>query len=627
MKKRILAALLAAVMVLTVMPSVFAADSESERIAEAYLSVIKSRESFSGTTDEYALVQGFYNKGNGLAYAELIDFDGDGTYELYILDAKPDEWSDDYYNISEELWYWNGNSAQRAYQYTHSSTGAHMSNSCRIYLLDMDGKTYIAKLGRSMHSGVDYSSISIYGYENGSLTEIKDITEVWSTYGAESDFYYALSVDGVEIERTPLIYEFGESSEKAKELKASYPLDETKIILDGGAWIKLSWKVSNVSLLMSEMYDRINSKSSATTVSSNAQTYLDLINSKPQASSYLVDFDGDGNKELLIWEEEGYSVTYEIWQGSSKILEAEIPFLLNEDYHYCSIASSTEYPNNLFLRYYAHMRQDSQSYSTNTILNGEWATVDKAYWYEDYSDGAAGDVPDCYVNDKTFPPVYTHYYDFVPLCDAMNSKYTDVFRLVGYHSAKAEIEAELNDKTIPSDWAKAEIDKADAAGLIPELAGKPGWRDGARRVHFAQIVVQLVETVLDEKLAKAPEDTFYDCNNEAVLKAYKAGIINGIGDDKFDPKSGVSREQLATMLWRAAEYIQKRGEGKTLKKGAGLDGYADKDSVSDYAVEAVAALAENGIMKGTSETTLSPQDGCTIEQSVLLVYRLFDKIK
>ncbi|MBQ3573431.1 MAG: S-layer homology domain-containing protein, partial [Clostridia bacterium] len=143
----------------------------------------------------------------------------------------------------------------------------------------------------------------------------------------------------------------------------------------------------------------------------------------------------------------------------------------------------------------------------------------------------------------------------------------------------------------------------------------------------AQIVVQLVETVLDEKLAKAPEDTFYDCSDEAVLKAYKAGIINGIGDDKFDPKSGVSREQLATMLWRAVEYIQRRGTGKELKKGAGLDGYTDKESVSDYAVEAVAALAENGIMKGTSETTLSPQDGCTVEQSVLLVYRLFDKLK
>ena len=627
MKKRILAALLAVVMVLTLMPTVFAAVDENQRIADAYLSVIGSRDSFSGSEDEYSLFNGFYNKGNGLAYAELIDFDSDGTYELYILDAKPDEWSDDYYNISEELWYWNGNSAQRAYQYTHSSTGAHMSNSCRIYLLDMDGKTYIAKWSPDMHSGVEHSSLSIYGYENGSLTKVKDITEVWSTYGAESDFYYALSVDGVEIERTPLIYELGESSAKAKELLAAYPLDDTKVLLDGGAWITLSWKVNNVSLLISEMHERINSNSSATSVNSNAQTYLDLINSKPQASSYLVDFDGDGNKELLIWEEEDYSVTYEIWKGSSKIVEAEIPFLLNEDYHYCSIASSTEYPNNLFLRYYANMRQDSQTYSAKTILNDEWVTVDAADWYEDYSDGAAGDVPDCYVNDKTFPPAYPYYGDFVTLRDVMNGKYTDIFKLGGYHSAKAEIEAELNDKTIPSDWAKAEIDKADAAGLIPELAGEPGWRDTARRVHFAQIVVQLVETVLDEKLAKAPEDTFYDCSDEAVLKAYKAGIINGIGDDKFDPKSGVSREQLATMLWRAVEYIQRRGTGKELKKGAGLDGYTDKESVSDYAVEAVAALAENGIMKGTSETTLSPQDGCTVEQSVLLVYRLFDKLK
>ena len=43
--------------------------------------------------------------------------------------------------------------------------------------------------------------------------------------------------------------------------------------------------------------------------------------------------------------------------------------------------------------------------------------------------------------------------------------------------------------------------------------------------------------------------------------------------------------------------------------------------------EAVSALAKNEIMKGTSETELSPKGNCSVEQSIVLIYRTFLKIK
>lgn len=623
MKRRILSAVLAVLMILTMMPAAMATDDANAQMAKAYLSVIESREDFIGIEDEYN--PGYYSEGEGLAYTGLMDFDGDGTVELYLIDVEKD-WENNWYTLSEELWYWDGSSAQRAYQREHISTGAHISGSCKVYILEKDGKTYLANVYDEMHSGICYSTLRIFEYKSGALVQAKEIEEVWSTYGPESDFYYALSVDGVEIERTPLTVELGESSAKAKQLRAEYPLEEYNLVIDGGAWITLSWRANKVGKLVANL-ERNISNFYASAGYDDMQIYLDVIEHSPDASSYLVDFDGDGSKELLIWDEEDYSVKYEVWKGNERVVSSKIPFLLNEDYSYCSIASSKEYPGKLFLRYYGCMRQDSQSYKTETITDGVWVTVDTADWYEDYSDGMAGDVPDCYVNNATFPPVYTYYQDFCVLCDAMNGKYTDIYRLGGYHSAKSDIQTEQNNKKIPSDWAKAEIDKAEAAGLIPELTGKPGWRDNSKRLHFAQMVVQLVETVLDEKLVAAPTNTFADCADASVLKAYKAGIINGVGDGKFAPNDGLSREQLATMLWRATEYIQKRSGKTTLKNGGSIDGYADRESVSDYAVEAVTTLSENGIMKGTSETMLSPQDGCTIEQSVLLAYRLYEKIK
>ena len=48
--------------------------------------------------------------------------------------------------------------------------------------------------------------------------------------------------------------------------------------------------------------------------------------------------------------------------------------------------------------------------------------------------------------------------------------------------------------------------------------------------------------------------------------------------------------------------------------------------VSSWALSAVGVLANNEIMKGTSETTLSPQNNASIEQCIVLVYRLFEKL-
>lgn len=58
---------------------------------------------------------------------------------------------------------------------------------------------------------------------------------------------------------------------------------------------------------------------------------------------------------------------------------------------------------------------------------------------------------------------------------------------------------------------------------------------------------------------------------------------------------------------------------------ADLGKFTDKDQVSSWALEGVGALAANGIMSGTSATTLSPKASCPIEQSIVLIYRLYKK--
>ncbi len=169
----------------------------------------------------------------------------------------------------------------------------------------------------------------------------------------------------------------------------------------------------------------------------------------------------------------------------------------------------------------------------------------------------------------------------------------------------------------PSQWAVSEIDAAIAAGLVPDLTGSPRYQDTIDRLQFAELAVNLVETVTGEDLAPADPAAFSDCDSAAVLKAYGAGIVNGVGDGRFDPNGELTREQLATMLYRAWTVL---GDAAP---AVGLGGYADAGDVSFWAEDAVSALADSGIMKGTSEVTLTPQAPCTVEQSILLVYRLY----
>lgn len=174
-----------------------------------------------------------------------------------------------------------------------------------------------------------------------------------------------------------------------------------------------------------------------------------------------------------------------------------------------------------------------------------------------------------------------------------------------------------------SDWAMEELVAAGQADLVPELYGDPSFTDSITRLQFAQLVVNYVEIVLGEELPADAEGTFADCTNEDVLKASAAGIVTGVGEGLFEPDTTTDREQIATMLSRAIAYINANSDKALAPLTGDLSAFTDGGQVSDWAVDGVSLLAANGIMNGTSTTTLSPHDPCTIEQSILLVYRLY----
>ena len=174
----------------------------------------------------------------------------------------------------------------------------------------------------------------------------------------------------------------------------------------------------------------------------------------------------------------------------------------------------------------------------------------------------------------------------------------------------------------PSSWAKTEISAAQKAGLVPTLDNEPWWVDNISRLQFCQLAVRLAERATGKSLP-APADPFGDTNNTDVCKAYAAGIVKGITDTTFKPGGTITREQLATMLWRTVQYIQTQTGHVVMRPTLSLNGFTDAGSVSAWAIESVSTLSGWSILNGHADGRVAPKSPCTVEQAVLLVYRTY----
>lgn len=106
---------------------------------------------------------------------------------------------------------------------------------------------------------------------------------------------------------------------------------------------------------------------------------------------------------------------------------------------------------------------------------------------------------------------------------------------------------------------------------------------------------------------------FADVNPDAwyfqpVEWAAKYSVVAGTGDYKFSPGVNITREQMATMLYRYGLATGNMGDPGA---GASFDKYKDSDEVSDYAIKAMVWAIENKIIIGRSSDTLAPKATAT----------------
>ena len=108
---------------------------------------------------------------------------------------------------------------------------------------------------------------------------------------------------------------------------------------------------------------------------------------------------------------------------------------------------------------------------------------------------------------------------------------------------------------------------------------------------------------------------------EAVYWARMNGIVAGYSDEVFGPNDTITREQMAVILYRYAQY---KGYDTTGK--ADLSKYTDAEQVGSWALEAIRWANAEGLVNGTSDTTLSPQGSATRSQAAMILTRFCQNI-
>ena len=110
---------------------------------------------------------------------------------------------------------------------------------------------------------------------------------------------------------------------------------------------------------------------------------------------------------------------------------------------------------------------------------------------------------------------------------------------------------------------------------------------------------------------------------EAVAWAAGEGIVGGYGNGVFGANDPITREQMALMMYRYAQYAGY----ETSQRSAQLSSYADYASISDWAVEAVSWANAVGLMNGRTATTIVPTGTITRAEAATILMQFGENVQ
>lgn len=178
-----------------------------------------------------------------------------------------------------------------------------------------------------------------------------------------------------------------------------------------------------------------------------------------------------------------------------------------------------------------------------------------------------------------------------------------------------------------SDWSHAGIDFALSNGLFQGVSD----HEFEPEEPMTRAMLVTVLWRLEGKPAPAGENVFLDVRNnfwytEPIIWAFENGIVNGVGEGCFEPDERITREQMATILYRYAQ-----GKGYDVSAFTSLEQYQDWRAVNIWALDAFSWANAEGLIQGTTftglpGTWLDPEGSATRAQVATILMRFVQNI-
>ncbi len=195
----------------------------------------------------------------------------------------------------------------------------------------------------------------------------------------------------------------------------------------------------------------------------------------------------------------------------------------------------------------------------------------------------------------------THLSKYVVGYDAWTNPFTDVKTADWFYGAvKYAVQKELFNGTSDAAFSpNADMTRAMLVTVLYRLDGKP---------------------------AVTGTNTFTDVESgqwytDAVIWANTNKIVEGYGDNVFGTDAPITREQMATILYRYAQF-----KGYDVDKTTELTKYTDASALSSWATDAMKWANAEGLINGTTDTALSPNGTATRAQVATILMRFSENI-
>jgi hypothetical protein len=180
--------------------------------------------------------------------------------------------------------------------------------------------------------------------------------------------------------------------------------------------------------------------------------------------------------------------------------------------------------------------------------------------------------------------------------------------------------------SVPSSWAKADVDSARSLGILPASIDS-SYQRSITRGEFCSLIGGYISAKMGMSFTdycvtqgcEPDASPFYDTNSQDAACAAALGIVAGYSDGSFRPNDNIKRQDAAIMLRRLAEQTGVVQGGQPMS-------FTDYGQISSYARESVDFVSALGIMSGNANGTFGPVSNITREQAVVTIMYMWKNL-